>query len=75
MCEWIAWVHGRERNYVTILSHEYIRFGEYNHRWHRKGRIWEGRECANGTYGHIGISANGIVRAACRWDSGCVMGS
>ena len=25
----------------------------------------------NGTYGHIGISADGIVRATCRCDTGC----
>ena len=59
---------------MTILLHEYIRFREDNYRWHREGHIWEGRECANGTYGHIGISANGIVRAACWWDSGCADG-
>ena len=35
----------------------------------------EGRECANGTYGHIRISADESVRAACRWDSGCANGS
>ena len=25
-------------------------------------------------YGHIGISTDGIVRAACQWDSGCADG-
>ena len=38
MCEYIAWVHGKERKYATILSHGYIRSGEANYRWHREGR-------------------------------------
>ena len=75
MCEYIAWVHGKERKYATILSHGYIRSGEDNYQWHSEGHIWEGRDCANGTYGHIRISADESVRAACRWDSGCANGS
>ena len=34
-----------------------------------------GRGCANGSYGHTGISADKSVRASCRWDSGCANGS
>ena len=40
-----------------------------------RAMLQEGRECANGTYGHIRISANESVRAACRWDTGCANGS
>ena len=43
MCEYIAWVHGRERNYAMILSHEFIRSGEYNYQWHREGRVLGGQ--------------------------------
>ena len=38
MCEYIAWVHGKERKYAMILLHGYIRSGEANYRWHCEGR-------------------------------------
>ena len=37
--------------------------------------ISRGRGCTHGSYGHIRIGADGIVRAGYRWDSGCVNGS
>ena len=39
--------------------------------------IREGRGCANGTYGHIRISADESVRAACQWNRshGSMVGS
>ena len=37
--------------------------------------ISRGRGCAHGSYGHIRIGADGIVRAGYRWDSGCANGS
>ena len=37
--------------------------------------ILRGRGCAHGSYGHIRIGADGIVRAGCQWDSGCANGS
>ena len=37
--------------------------------------FWQGRGCVNNSYGHIRISADGIVRACCGWDSGCANGS
>ena len=40
-----------------------------------RATLQEGRECANGSYGHIRISADESVRAACRWDTGCANGS
>ena len=39
-----------------------------------RATFWEGRECVNGTYGHIRISADESVRATCWWDSGCANG-
>ena len=33
-----------------------------------------GRGCANGSYGHIRISADGIMRTSYQWDSGCANG-
>ena len=39
-----------------------------------RAAFWEGRECTNGKYGHIRISANESMRAACWWDSGCANG-
>ena len=36
-----------------------------------RAAFWEGRGCANGSYGHTGISADKSMRAACRWDTGC----
>ena len=40
-----------------------------------RATLWEGRECTNGSCGHIRISADRSVRATCRWDSGCANGS
>ena len=37
--------------------------------------LWEGRECANCSCGHIRISADRSVRAVCLWDSRCANGS
>ena len=37
--------------------------------------ISRGRGCTHGSYGHIRIGADGIVRASYRWDSGCANGS
>ena len=71
MCEYIAWVHGKERKYATILSHGYIRSGEANTDGIARAVIQVGRGCANGSYGHTGISADKSVRAACWWDAGC----
>ena len=75
MCEWLVCAHGRKRRYVTIVSHGYIICEEANCRWHREGRDSGGQGMANGTYGHIRISADESVRAACRWDTGCANGS
>ena len=71
MCEWLVCTHGRKRRYVTIVSHGYIICEEANCRWHHEGRDSGGQGMVNGTYGHIRISADESVRAACWWDTGC----
>ena len=39
-----------------------------------RAALREGRECTNGSCGHIRISADRSMRATCRWDSGCANG-